>query len=115
MEVKKKMKKTTMLSLVTSVMLLTLACVGTVAYGEDFLLRGENYFDGIHTQSIIGVLVGALVGVVVAVSLIPTIANQTAVLEADDDNLSASEQQLVGLWPLLIIVGVMLAIIGIAM
>jgi hypothetical protein len=67
-----------------------------------------------YEQSIIGLIVGALVGVVVAVALLPTIANQTNTLKADDE-LTDSEQSLVGLWTLLIIVGVMMAIIGMAL
>jgi len=69
---------------------------------------------GIQEASIVGLVVGALVGVVVAVALLPTIANQTGTLESNAD-LSTAEQGLVGLWPLLIIMGVMMAIIGMAL
>jgi len=81
----------------------------------------------IYNSDIVTLVVGALVGIVVAVALIPTIANQTTTLEDDyQDNatgvstshsgdtgdLDSAEEDLVGLWPLLIIVGVMMAIIG---
>ena len=74
------------------------------------------YQPQVEESSIVGLIVGALVGVVVAVALLPTIANQTASLEADTaGDLDTSEEALIGLWPLLIIVGVMMAIIGMAL
>ena len=87
-----------------------LAVVTISAFGFSTVYEESQYQEG----SIIGLVVGALVGIVVAVALIPTIANQTADLE-ENANLSTAEQSLVGLWPLLIIVGVMMAIIGIAL
>lgn len=92
-----------------------IACI--VALG--LLVTGTYCISGVSQvevieSSIVGLIVGALVGVVVAVALIPTIANQTATLETNAD-LDTSEQTLVGLWPLFIIVGVMMAIIGMAL
>ena len=66
--------------------------------------------------SIAGMLIGALVGVVVAAALLPIIGNQTTTLETDSaGDFSTSEESLIGLWPTLIIVGVMMAIIGFAL
>lgn len=71
---------------------------------------------GVNESGIIGLIVGSLVGVVVAVALIPTIANQTATLELDTaGDLDTTEETLIGLWPLLIVLGVMLAILGYAL
>lgn len=99
------MKKAWILSLVVSVAILGLSFVPATAGEVD-----------VEKQSIGGMVVGALVGVVIAVALIPVIANQTADLERDTpEDLDTSEETLVGLWPLLIIVGVMMAIIGMAL
>lgn len=59
-------------------------------------------------------LIGALIGVYVASVLLPLIANKTAELE-DNSDLDSGEQDLVGTWVLFIILGVMGAIIGMAL
>ncbi len=67
----------------------------------------------VEESSIITVMVALVVGVVVATALLPTIFNQTAVLEADTaGDLDTDEEALIGVWNILIIVGVMIAIIG---
>lgn len=68
----------------------------------------------VQHSSIATFVVAILVGVVVANALIPTIANQTAQLETNTD-LETEEQDLVGIWDLVIIVGVMLMIIKMAL
>lgn len=79
-------------------------------------LYAENYADRIaYESSIASMLILALVGVIIAGALLPIIANQTAVIEADTTNFSSNEISLIGLWPLLIVVGVMMAIIGFAL
>ena len=70
----------------------------------------------VEEQGIVGMVVGALVGVLVASALLPTIANQTVTLETDSaGDLSVGEESLIGTWILLVIVGVMLGIIGLAL
>jgi len=84
-------------------------------FGQTLLAPSDSQIEA-SESSIVGMIVGALVGVVVAVALIPTIANQTTTLETDTaGDLDTAEEDLVGLWPLLIIVGVMMAIIGLAL
>lgn len=61
-----------------------------------------------------GAIVGALVTVLLAVNVIPIIANQTNALESNAD-LNTGEQSLVGTWVLFVIIGVMLVIIGSAL
>lgn len=91
--------------------IMLLAFCGNHVYYEGFEDRYE-----VHDANIVKLLVGALVGVVVAGALMPIIANQTAVLETDSvGDLSTQEESLIGLWPLLVIVGVMIAIIGFAL
>lgn len=83
-----------------------------------FAVSGAYVNDPVEVAeaSIAGMLVGALVGVVVAGALLPIIGNQTTVLETDSaGDFSTSEESLIGLWPTLIIVGVMMAIIGFAL
>jgi len=95
-----------------SVLFTAMCVVGfglSATFSNDLMVEAEE-------SSIVGMIVGALVGVVVAVALIPTIANQTAALERDTaGDLETAEESLIGLWPLLIIVGVMMAIIGLAL
>lgn len=102
---------TRILSVLASICLLG-AFLGSNVYADTF----EDRLYNIDESSIAGMLVGALVGVVVAGALLPVIANQTAVLETDSaGDLDTNEETLIGLWPLLIIVGVMMAIIGFAL
>jgi uncharacterized membrane protein YccC len=68
----------------------------------------------IDESSIVGLIVGALVGVVVAVALLPTIANQSSTLAVNAD-LDDASQTLVRLWPLFVVIGVFMAIIGMAL
>lgn len=103
------MKKNTLLS-VAFTLIVCVAAIGNYAYADGF----EERIEGRTEASIPGMIVGALVGVVVAAALLPTIANTTATLE-DNTDLDTAEQTLVGQWTLLIIVGVMLAIIGLAL
>lgn len=67
----------------------------------------------VDESSILNLIVYALIGVVIAVALIPTIANQSHLLEINAE-LDGASQTLVGLWPLLVVVGVFLAIIKLA-
>lgn len=77
---------------------------------------GVTNYDYANEAGIVGLIVGSLVGVLVASALLPTIANQTAVLETDTaGDLSTGEESLIGTWILLVIVGVMLGIIGLAL
>ena len=81
-------------------------------------LMGQISYDGLEVREsgIVGLIVGSLVGVLVASALLPVIANQTTTLEADAaGDLETSEEGLIGTWNLLIIVGVMLAIISLAL
>lgn len=95
----------TVFALVASFVVLGAIC------GASPLAQDANYEAGI-----VGMIVGALVGVVVAVALIPVIANQSATLQTDSaGDLDTSEEALIGLWPLLVIVGVMMGIIGLAL
>lgn len=82
----------------------------------DFKIAEHEHFKNLEADhaSIATFVVAILVGVVVANALIPTIANQTAQLEANTD-LETEEQDLVGIWDLVIIVGVMLMIIKMAL
>ena len=83
------------------------AFVGQVVYEDGMDERVEE-------ANLAKAIVGLLVGIVVATNLLPTIFNQTTTLEADaNDDLDASEEGLIGVWPIIIIVGVMMAIIGI--
>jgi hypothetical protein len=66
-------------------------------------------------QASVGLIIGGLVTVIVAGALLPLIVNQTAELSANEEITGTNMESLIGLWPLLIVVGVMLAIIGIAL
>ena len=69
---------------------------------------------GTNNGSVIGLIVSLVVGVTVASALLPTVFNQTADLEEDTaGDLDTDEEALIGVWNILIIVGVMLAIIGV--
>lgn len=67
----------------------------------------------INESSVITMVVGALVAVLIAVNLLPIIANNTAELENNTD-LTENEQSLVGTWDILIIIGVMIGIVAMA-
>lgn len=99
-----KKKQRAIFSIIASALLISCFIGGSVIGQETDVVE----------SSIGAMVITALVGVVIAVALLPIIANQTATLE-NDTNLDTSEQTLVGLWPLLIIVGVMMAIIGFAL
>lgn len=75
----------------------------------------ESQID-VAQSSLGGAVITLLVGIVVAVNLLPIIFNQTNTLETDAGGyLDTNEESIIGVWNILIIVGVMLAIIGIAM
>lgn len=58
-------------------------------------------------------IISGLVTVVIAVALLPTIANQTANLETDAaGDLDTTEETLIGLWPLLLIIGIAMTFVG---
>lgn len=95
---------------------LIMALAVVSSFSASALFYDDTRVDNIIAEeaSIGGMVIGLLVGIVIAVNLMPIIANQTASLESNAD-LDSSEQTLVGLWTLLIIVGIMMAIIGVAL
>jgi len=92
---------------------LTLACAFTFVFA---LTAGSMvYNDYYDVAGIPGMVIGALVGVVFAVTLLPIIGNQSNELEADSTNFTSTERTIIGLWPLLIVLGVVFALVGWAM
>lgn len=89
----------------------TFACIGNFVYAESFEDRLEYE---VYEESLGKIVVSLLLGIVVAVNVLPIIFNQTNTLESNAD-LDTNEQSLVSTWNILIIVGVMMAIIGIVM
>lgn len=67
-----------------------------------------------YESSIIGLIVTSLVGIVVAGALLPTIANQSTTLAANNE-IGDTEQTMIELWPLLVTVGIMVSIIAMAL
>jgi len=65
----------------------------------------------VKESSFVGGFMGAIVGLLVAVNVVPIIANMTATLEENDD-LDSSEQALVGTWVLFLIITVIGMILG---
>lgn len=110
------MRKLLVLGLVVAVAFVGCSVAFVGADYVDFKIAEQEHFKNLELEhaSIATFIVAILVGVVVANALIPTIANQTAQLEANDD-LETAEQDLVGIWDLVIIVGVMLMIIKMAL
>lgn len=89
--------------------LCTLAVIGCFAVNNAFF---ENQA---VEAGIVGLIVSALIGVIIAGALGPTIFEQIHDLENDTgSHLSTGEENLIGTWTLLIIVGVMMAIISMA-
>lgn len=69
-----------------------------------------------HEGGIVGGIIGAFVGILVATTIGPIIFNDTAELERDTaGDLDASEETIVGTWTLFVVLGVMMAVIGLFM
>lgn len=67
----------------------------------------------VEQGNIIKLILGIVIGVTVAGALLPGIFNDTATLETDSaGDLDTSEEGLIGVWNILIIVAVMMAIVG---
>ena len=69
---------------------------------------------GVMESGAAGIVVSALIAVVIAGALLPTIFNQTTTL-AENEEVDDTSEVIIGLWPLLVVIGVALAIIGIAL
>lgn len=99
------------------IMALALFCASLMVMGIAVgnVLSADAHVE-IMESSVIGLVVGGMIAVIIAGALLPTIFNQSdnAVDEAEDFNRD-TEAALIDLWPLLIVVGVMLAIIGMAL
>lgn len=106
-------KNSKAISVISALMFVAVAFVGVT-----FASNGYDITEQLVTNeaSIVSMVVYLLIGIVVATHLLPTIFNNTAVLETDSaGDLDTNEESLIGTWNILIIVGIMLAIIGVAM
>lgn len=113
-------KKMVLFSVIASCIMLGAMTVGQLA-DKDTHVFGYNYNINVmetefEENGIVGLVVGALVGILVATALLPVIADNINTLEEDtNDNFSQDEEDLIGTWNLLIIVGIMIAIVGLAL
>lgn len=85
------------------------ACIVVTGFYVD-----DAVYDNVLESGLVGMIIGALLAVVVAAALLPTIAENTVGLENNNSDLDSTEQTVIGLWPLFVVLGVALGLIGFA-